>query len=100
MQVLSLIIKAGQCTFLRQAIRAWFLMTRQNLAPCARAATYATDQVVPAKKEVAGETDKGFQNIRDALTKKVKKAYKTSLHALCETHMTLASNNEGRAVDK
>ena len=41
-----------------------------------------------------------FQNIGDALTKKVKKAYKTSLHAICETHMTPASNNEGRAVDK
>ena len=42
----------------------------------------------------------GFQNIKDALFKKVKKAYKTSLHAICETHMTPASNNEGRAVDK
>ena len=42
----------------------------------------------------------GFQNIGDALTKKVKKAYKTSLHAICEMHMTPASNNEGRAVDK
>ena len=40
----------------------------------------------------------GFQNIGDALTKKVKKAYKTSLHAICETHMTPDPNNEGRAV--
>ena len=36
----------------------------------------------------------GFQNIGDALTKKFKKAYKASLHAICETHMTPASNNE------
>ena len=38
----------------------------------------------------------GIQNMGDALTKKVKKAYKTSLHAICEMHMTLASNNEGK----
>ena len=31
------------------------------------------------------------------MTKKVKKAY-TSLHAICEMHMTLDRNNEGRAV--
>ena len=40
----------------------------------------------------------GFQSIGDALTKKVKKAYKTLLHAICETHMTPDPNNEGRAV--
>ena len=42
----------------------------------------------------------GFQNIKDALFKKVKKAYKTSLYAVCDLESLPASNNEGRAVDK
>ena len=42
----------------------------------------------------------GFQNIKDALFKKVKKAYKTLLYAVYDLESSPAPNNEGRAVDK
>ena len=42
----------------------------------------------------------GFQNIKDALFKKVKKAYKTSLYAVCDLESLLEPGNEDRAVDE
>ena len=40
----------------------------------------------------------GFNNPKDALTKKVKKAYKTSLGALCEMHVEDDLYSENRVA--
>ena len=42
----------------------------------------------------------GFQNIKDALFKKFKKAYKTSLYTVWDLESSLEPGTEDRAVDK
>ena len=41
----------------------------------------------------------GFQNIGDALTMRIKKAYIISLYAVCDLKSLLEPDNEDRAVD-
>ena len=40
----------------------------------------------------------GFKNIKDALAKKVKEAYKIPLELVCEMHTNSDAYHEGKAV--